>query len=96
MAKTFNFVGFEPEPALVDYAKARFGRIHDESPNDSFAFATIRKTIEGGFQAALKINSSVGTFVAESISEDPIKAIADLSANIRSQLQAWKRNRFNT
>ncbi len=96
MAKTFDFIGFEPEPALVDFAKARFGRIHNEAPSDSFAFATIRKTLEGGFKAALKINSSVGTFVAESISEDPQRAIAELCARIRSQLRLWKRDRFNT
>lgn len=93
MAKTFNFIGFEPSPTLETVAKTLFGRIHNEAPSDSFAFATVRKTLEG-FQAALKINSSVGTFVAETISEDPQKAMVALSRRIRSQLRIWKRERF--
>lgn len=93
MAKTFEFIGFEPSSALETVAKTVFGRIHNEAPSDSFAMATVRKTLEG-FQAALKINSSVGTFVADAISEDPQKAMVALSRRIRSRLRIWKRTRF--
>lgn len=96
MAKTFDFIGFNPTPDLAEFAAHRFNRIHSEAPSDSFALATIRKTIQGTFQAALKINSSVGTFVAETISEDPQKAITSLSEHIRSQLRLWKSYRFDS
>lgn len=93
MTRTFDFVGFKPTPSLEVVAKTVFGRVHNEAPSDSFSCATIRKTIQG-FQAALKINSSVGTFVAEAVAEDPQKAILSLSRRIRSQLRVWKRQRF--
>ncbi len=93
MAHAFDFIGFEPTPALASFADRRFHRIDGEAPSDAFSVAQVRKTLEG-FQAALKIRSSVGTFMAETFAEDPHKAIAALSRRIRSQLRLWKRTRF--
>lgn len=90
----FEFIGFEPTPALETFAKSRFGQIDGEAPSDSSARAQIQKTLDG-FLAIAKIQSSVGTFVAETFAEDPHKAITALSRRIRSQLRLWKRSRFS-
>jgi len=71
----------------------RLHRIFGESPSDSSTRAVLRKT-RAGFEGSLQIRSAVGSFIANVVGEDPIEVLDNLSQNVRSQLQIWKKQRL--
>jgi hypothetical protein len=90
----FEFIGFVPAPHVSEHAAAKIARVFSESPSDSFARAFVRKTVKG-FEGRLQVRSTVGTFMAEVIGEDPAQVVDKLSLKIRSQIRLWKRQRFS-
>ena len=92
-AERFEFIDFEPAHDLATMAKEKLNRIFGESPSDSTTRALLRKTRDG-FEGVMQVKSAVGTFVADVIGEDPKEVVDSLSNKIRSQLQSWKRKRF--
>lgn len=89
----FEFIDFEPCTEIASRAVDRLNRIFSESPSDSTATASVRKTSQG-FEGQLSVKSASGTFMANVIGEDPLKVIDLLSRKVRSQLRLWKRVRW--
>jgi hypothetical protein len=93
MVQEFNFVDFEPSAGVVKRSMEKLHRIFGESPSDSSTRAILRKT-RAGFEGSLQVRSAVGSFVANVAGEDPIEVLDNLSQNVRSQLQTWKKKRL--
>lgn len=87
-----EFIDFEPASGFMSRALEKLGRVVGESPSDSSAKASLRKTGHG-FVGHLRINSAVGSFVADVVGEDPLDVIGSLALKVRTQLRVWRRNR---
>lgn len=70
----------------------KLSRLFGDSPSDSSARASLRKT-HGGFAGSLKIRSAVGSFISDVAGNDPFDVVEKLAFEIESQLRAWKKRR---
>ena len=70
----FEFVGFNPEYEVRNFISTVAEKLHLNSPSDS-AIKVAMKVSRGVVQASCRIASHAGTFMAEAISDNPIKAI---------------------
>lgn len=89
----FEFVGFDPEYEVRNFISAIAEKLHLSSPSDS-VIKVAMKASKGVVQASCRIASHAGTFVADAIGDNPIKAIRKIEEKIGRQLEAWKRCRF--
>lgn len=90
---TLEFLGFESESALKNLAQLIAENLQTSSPSDSFLKLVLKKGV-GVAEASCKIASQVGTFVADSVSENPYRAVQEIEWKIKSQLDNWKQQRF--
>ncbi len=95
LVQKFKFVDFEPSAGVARRSMEKLNRIFGESPSDSSTRAVLRKT-RAGFEGSLQVRSSVGSFIANVVGEDPIEVLENLSQNVRSQLRTWKKQRLLT
>ena len=89
----FEFVGFDPEHEVRNFISTVAEKLHLRSPSDS-AIKVAMKFSKGVVQASCRIASHAGTFVADAISDNPIKAIKKVEEKIAEQLDGWRRRRF--
>ena len=89
----FEFVGFNPEYEVRSFISTVAEKLHLSSPSDS-AIKVAMKFSRGAVQASCRIASHAGTFVADAVSDNPIKAIKKVEEKIAKQLDGWKRRRF--
>ena len=89
----FEFVGFDPEYEVRTFISTITEKLHLSSPSDS-AIKVAMKASKGVVQASCRIASHAGTFVADAIGDNPIKAIQKIEEKIGQQLEAWKSRRF--
>lgn len=89
----FEFVGFDPEYEVRNFISTVAEKLHLSSPSDS-AIKVAMKLSRGAVQASCRIASHAGTFVAEAVGDNPIKAIKKVEEKITDQLDSWKRRRF--
>lgn len=89
----FEFVGFDPEYEVRKFISTVVEKLDLSSPSDS-TIKVAMKLSRGVVQASCRIASHAGTFVAEAIGDNPIRAIQKVEAKIAEQLERWKRRRF--
>lgn len=89
----FEFVGFDPEYEVRNFISTVAEKLHLSSPSDS-AIKVAMRLSKGVVQASCRIASHAGTFVADAISDNPIKAIKKVEEKIAEQLESWKSRRF--
>lgn len=89
----FEFIGFDPEYEVWNFISTVAEKLHLSSPSDS-AIKVAMKVSRGVVRASCRIASHAGTFMAEAISDNPIKAIKRVEEKISEQLDGWKHRRF--
>ncbi len=89
----FEFIGFDPEYEVKSLISGIAEKLHLNSPSDS-AIKVVMKLSRGATQASCHIASRAGTFVAEAIGDDPIKAIKRVEEKLGEQLDGWRKYRF--
>jgi ribosome-associated translation inhibitor RaiA len=89
----FEFMEFKPDGEIKDFILSVADKLQISAPSDSAMKMAIRKSRDM-IQASCQIVSQAGTFVAEAMSDNPIKAVQKIERRIRKQLDAWKAQRF--
>lgn len=89
----FEFEGFDPGHEVKNFISTVAEKLHLSSPSDS-AIKIAMGVSRGAVKASCRIISHAGTFIAEAISENPIKAIKTVEDKISEQLDSWKHRRF--
>lgn len=89
----FEFIGFDPEHEIRNFVSTVVENLHLSAPSDSAMKVAISRG-KGVIEASCRIASRAGTFVAEVVSDSPIRAIQKIEENISMQLDDWKRRRF--
>ncbi len=89
----FEFLGFDPDERIRYFASTVAETIHFSAPSDSTLKIVVEKS-KDVILASCRIVSQSGTFMADAISDNPMKAIQLIERKIRDQLDAWKRHRF--
>lgn len=90
---SFEFIGFNPEHDLKNFLATVAENLHLRSPSDS-AMKVAIKFSRGVVKASCRIASHAGVFMAEAISDSPIKAMNKIEQKIGEQLKGWKSRRF--
>jgi hypothetical protein len=88
-----EIMGFDSAAEIKDVAWTVAENLHLSSPSDSALKLAIRKG-KGAVEASCRIASQVGIFVAETVCENPIRAVQEIEGKIKAQLDSWKRHRF--
>ena len=89
----FEFLGFDPDERMRYFVSTVAETIHFSAPSDSTLKIVVEKSRDA-ILASCRIVSQSGTFVADAISDNPVKAIQLIEKKIREQLDSWKRHRF--
>lgn len=82
----FEFIGLDPEYEVRNFISTVAEKLHLSSPSDS-VIKVAMKVSRGVVQASCRIASHAGTFMAEAISDNPIKAIKRLKKRL---LNNWR------
>ena len=91
---TIDYKGFKPSQSIIKHMKSITDHLYYESPSESCIKATFVRVGKAGYTGIVKINSSVGSFVANALGED-INSLSDnLFKQVKKQLNEWKTNRF--
>ena len=88
----FEFLGFDPEYEMKKVISSMAEKLYLNSPSDSAMKVALKKG-KDVIQASCRIVSQAGTFVAETVSDTPVKAIHKIEEKINQQLDEWKRIR---
>jgi ribosome-associated translation inhibitor RaiA len=91
----FEFKGFRPDEKIENFVSAVTDKLHWSAPSDSSLKFILEKS-KNAVLASCRIVSQTGTFMAEAIHENPIRAIQQIETKIRDQLEKWKRHRFES
>ena len=89
-----NFKGFKPTQRTMTRVKSMTDNLYYESPSESCIKATFSRAGKAGYMGILKINSSVGSFVAKALGDDMNTLGENLFKQVRAQLKQWKTTRF--
>jgi hypothetical protein len=90
-----EFMGFDPGFEMRSIAATVAEKIHFSAPSDAAMKLAVKKC-RGAVQASCRIASQAGLFIAEVASDNPVRALHQIDIKIRSQLEAWKKRRFET
>ncbi|HVK62225.1 MAG TPA: hypothetical protein VM432_11770 [Bdellovibrionales bacterium] len=88
-----EFMHFEPDYETRSFVSSVAEKIHFNAPSDAAMKLALQKG-KDAIQASCRIASQAGTFVAEAVSESPIRAVQQIERKIKDQLDAWKAWRF--
>ena len=89
----FEYAGFRPDLDTRRFIATIAENLHISAPSDSitkFAFQVGKDAV----RASCRIVSQAGTFVADTISDNPIRAVQQLEEKINDQINHWKTHRF--
>ena len=89
----FEFMGLEPNYEIRSFISAVAEKLYFSAPSDAAMKMALQKA-KGSIKASCRIASQAGTFVAEAVSESPIRAIQQIEQKIKNQLDNWKAWRF--
>lgn len=89
----FEFMGFDPDHEIRSFISPVVEKLHLNSPSDAAIKLALKKG-KGAIRASCRIASQAGTFVADAVSDNPVKAIQQIEKKIRTQLDTWKAWRF--
>lgn len=89
----FEFMGFNPDEKMRNFISLVAEKLHVSAPSDAGLKLVIEKG-KGAVRASCRIVSRAGNFVADSISDHPIKAVQQIENKIRHQIDEWKARRF--
>ncbi len=89
-----NYKGFKPNRRTMEHMKVMADNLYYEAPSESFIKATFARVDNAGFMGIVKINSTVGPFVAKALGDDMNLLGENLFKQIRTQLKQWKATRF--
>jgi ribosome-associated translation inhibitor RaiA len=89
----FEFMGFDPEFEIKNLMKAIGERLEGDAPSDSLVKLAVRKSARA-VCASCRVVSEAGTFMAEAVSENPVRAVREIEKKIKRQLDGWKKRRF--
>lgn len=89
----YEFMGFKPDEKIKSFVSSVAETLHYSAPSDSAVKLVIEKT-KNAIRASCRIASQAGTFVADSISDNPMKAVQQIDQKIRKELDDWKSRRF--
>lgn len=91
----FEFMGFDPDEKIKNFVSRVAETLHYCAPSDSAMKLVIEKS-KNAVRASCRIASQAGTFVADSISDSPVKAVQQIEQKIRKELDDWKMRRFES
>ena len=89
----FEFMGFNPDYEIRTFISSVAEKLHLNSPSDAAMKLAIQKG-KGVIKASCRIASHSGTFVAEAVSKNPVRAVQQIERKIKKQLDQWKAWRF--
>lgn len=89
----FEFMGFDPDDKIKSFVSRVAETLHYSAPSDSAMKLVVEKS-KNAIRASCRIASQAGTFVADSISDSPIRAVQQIERKIRKELDDWKIRRF--
>lgn len=89
----FEFMGFDPDEKIKNFVSRVAETLHYSAPSDSAMKLVVEKS-KGAIRASCRIASQAGTFVADSIGDNPVRAVQQIENKIRKQLDNWKVRRF--
>ncbi len=89
----FEFMGFDPDEKIKNLVSRVAETLHYSAPSDSTMKLVVEKS-KGAIRASCRIASQVGTFAADSIGDNPVRAVQKIENKIRKQLDIWKVRRF--
>lgn len=89
----FEFMGFNPDDKIKNFVSRVAETLHYSAPSDSAMKLVVEKS-KNAIRASCRIASQTGTFVADSISDNPIRAVQQIERKIRKELDQWKARRF--
>ncbi len=89
----FEFMGFNPDEKIKNFVSRVAEALHYSAPSDSAMKLVIEKS-KNAIRASCRIASQAGTFVADSISDNPVRAVQQIERKIRKELDDWKMRRF--
>ncbi len=89
----FEFMGFSPDDKIKNFVSRVAETLHYSAPSDSAMKLVVEKS-KNAIRASCRIASQAGTFVADSISDNPIRAVQQIERKIRKELDDWKMRRF--
>lgn len=89
----FDFRGFNPDFEMKNFISTVAEKIHLNAPSDAVMKMAMQKG-KGAIKAYCRIVSRAGTFVAEAVSDSPVRAVQQVEHKIRAQLETWKAWRF--
>ena len=89
----FEFMGFDPDYEIKSFVSMVAEKLQLKSPSDAALKLVIEKG-KGAIKASCRIASQAGTFVAEAVSDSPVKAVQQIEKKIKEQLDNWKAWRF--
>ncbi len=91
---TVDYQGFKPNQSLLKHMKSMTDHLYYEAPSESCIKASFSRVGKVGYMGMVKINSSVGSFVAKALGDD-LDILGDkLFKQVRDQLKEWKTTRF--
>lgn len=89
----FEFMGFDPDEKTKNFVSRIAESLHYSSPSDSALRLVVEKS-KGAIRASCRIASQAGTFVADSVGDNPVRAVQQIENQIGKQLDNWKVRRF--
>lgn len=89
----FEFLGFSPDDRIKTFVSTIADRLHFSAPSDS-DLKLVMEEGKGVIRASCRIASQAGIFVADAMSDNPIRAVRQIERKICRQLAYWKRHRF--
>ena len=89
----FEFIGFDPSYEVRAFVSNFAEKIYLNSPSDAAIKLAIEKG-KGAVKASCRIASQAGTFIAETLSDSPVRAVQQIEQKINHQLNNWKAWRF--
>ena len=89
----FEFMGFNPDEKMRSFVSNVAETLHYSAPSDSAMKLVVEKT-EKAIRASCRIASPAGTFVADSINDNPMRAVQQIERKMRRKLDHWKMRRF--
>ncbi|MBL7671378.1 MAG: hypothetical protein JNM39_12915 [Bdellovibrionaceae bacterium] len=89
----FEFMGLNPDDKIRNFVSTVAERLHFSAPSDS-GMKLVLEESKDAIRASCRIVSLAGTFVADAVSDNPVRAVQQIEKEMGGQLDEWKRCRF--
>lgn len=89
----YEFLDFDPDYEIKAFVSTVAEKLLLNSPSDAAIRLALQK-YKGAIKASCRIASRAGTFIADAVSDNPIRAVQQIEREIKEQLDSWKDWRF--